>query len=69
MLRIPFLGVWWFWLCEVVQGYRVQEFFRYDYCLDDIRAWEEKNKAYLYRRRFFLELGFLDGLRSQPFVY
>nr|AGR50839.1 NADH dehydrogenase subunit 5 [Mimachlamys senatoria] len=69
VLMIPFLGVWWFWTVEVALGHRSQEFWSKEESMGWFELWEDSGEAGVYRRSFFRELGFLDGLSSQPFVY
>jgi len=66
-IRIPGLGVWWFWVREIAQSYRGHYFWQeVDFGGESWRE-REVNKSGVWRRSFFRELGFLDGLRSQPF--
>ncbi|YP_001083062.1 NADH dehydrogenase subunit 5 (mitochondrion) [Mizuhopecten yessoensis] len=68
-ISIPGLGVWWFWVREIAQSYRGHYFWQeVDFGGESWRE-SEVNKSGVWRRSFFRELGFLDGLSSQPFVY
>nr|YP_010316013.1 NADH dehydrogenase subunit 5 [Mimachlamys varia]UNA71555.1 NADH dehydrogenase subunit 5 [Mimachlamys varia] len=69
VLSIPFLGVWWFWVCEVAQAYRLITFMPWKEAFLGNTVVEKEESRKNHRDSFFRELGYLDGMSSQPFVY
>nr|ACD77252.1 NADH dehydrogenase subunit 5 [Azumapecten farreri] len=69
LLMVPGVGVWWFWVNEIAGACYSYYSWASVRCSRD--GWREScvDEGKVRRLSFFRELGFMDGLSSQPFVY